>query len=41
MKTNNFLGRDWIDAELDYSKEEWETLIDLGLALKTALCFKN
>ena len=23
MKTNNFLGRDWIDAELDFSKEEW------------------
>jgi N-acetylornithine carbamoyltransferase len=34
MKTNNFRGRDWIDAELDYSKEEWETLIDLALQLK-------
>ena len=34
MKTNRFLGRDWIDAELDYSKEEWETLIDVGLDLK-------
>jgi len=34
MKTNNFLGRDWIDAELDFSKEEWETLIDVGLELK-------
>lgn len=34
MKTNNFRGRDWIDAELDYSKEEWNTLIDLSLRLK-------
>lgn len=40
MKTNNFLGRDWIDAELDYSKEEWETLIDLGLALKRHYALK-
>ena len=34
MKTNKFLGRDWIDAELDYTKEEWETLIDMALYLK-------
>jgi N-acetylornithine carbamoyltransferase len=34
MKTNHFLGRDWIDAELDYSKEEWETLIDVATELK-------
>ena len=34
MKTNNFLGRDWIDAELDFSKEEWETLINISLELK-------
>jgi N-acetylornithine carbamoyltransferase len=34
MKTNNFRGKDWIDAELDYSKEEWETLIDLALQMK-------
>ena len=34
MKTNKFLGRDWIDAELDYTKEEWETLIDVALELK-------
>ena len=34
MKTNNFRGRDWLDAELDFSKEEWETLIDLALDLK-------
>jgi len=34
MKTNNFLGRDWIDAELDYSKEEWETFIDAAGELK-------
>ncbi len=34
MKTNHFLGRDWIDAELDYTKEEWETLIDVAAELK-------
>jgi len=34
MKTNTFTGRDWIDAELDYTKEEWETLIDVALDLK-------
>ncbi|MBI4801445.1 MAG: ornithine carbamoyltransferase [Elusimicrobia bacterium] len=34
MKSNKFLGRDWIDAELDYTKEEWETLIDVALDLK-------
>lgn len=34
MKTNRFLGKDWIDAELDYSKEDWETLIDVALELK-------
>ncbi|MGB9562015.1 MAG: ornithine carbamoyltransferase, partial [bacterium] len=34
MKTNTFTGRDWIDAELDYTKEEWETLIDVALELK-------
>jgi len=34
MKTNNFRGRDWIDAEFDFSKEEWETLIDVALELK-------
>ncbi len=34
MKTNKFLGRDWIDAELDYSREEWETMIDVALELK-------
>ncbi|MBU1077683.1 MAG: ornithine carbamoyltransferase [Spirochaetes bacterium] len=34
MRTNKFLGRDWIDAEMDYSKEEWETLIDVALDLK-------
>lgn len=34
MKSNKFLGRDWIDAELDYTKEEWETLIDVALHLK-------
>jgi len=34
MRTNKFLGRDWIDAELDYTKEEWEILIDIALDLK-------
>jgi len=34
MRTNNFRGRDWIDAELDFTKEEWETLIDVALELK-------
>lgn len=34
MKTNKFYGRDWIDAEYDYNKEEWETMIDVGLELK-------
>lgn len=34
MRTNNFRGRDWIDAELDFTYEEWETLIDVALDLK-------
>lgn len=34
MKTSGFRGRDFIDAELDYTKEEWETLIDVSLELK-------
>ena len=34
MKTNAFLGRDWIDAELDFSKAEYETFIDVALELK-------
>jgi len=34
MRTNAFRGRDWIDAELDYTKEEWESLIGLALDLK-------
>ena len=34
MRTNSFLGRDFIDAEFDYTKEEWETLIDVALYLK-------
>ena len=34
MRSNKFYGRDWIDAELDYTKEEWETLIDIALELK-------
>ncbi len=34
MKTSTFRGRDWIDAEYDFSREQWETLIDLALELK-------
>lgn len=34
MKTDSFKGRDWIDAEIDYTREEWETLIDIALDLK-------
>jgi len=34
MRTNRFLGRDWIDGELDFTKEDWETLIDVALDLK-------
>jgi len=34
MITAGFRGRDYIDAELDYTKEEWETLIDVSLELK-------
>lgn len=34
MITNGFRGRDWIDPEFSYSREEWETLIDVGLDLK-------
>lgn len=41
MRTNKFLGRDWIDAELDYSKEEWEALIDIALELKRRHAMKE
>jgi len=34
VKTESFNGKDWIDAELDFTKEEWETLIDVALDLK-------
>ena len=34
MKTNTFRGRDWIDAELDFTREEWLQLIDTALDLK-------
>jgi len=34
MKTTSFRGKDYIDAEMDFNKEEWETLIDVGLRLK-------
>ena len=35
MRTNNFLGRDWLSPEMNYSKEEWESLIKLAIDLKT------
>ncbi|MGM0442045.1 MAG: ornithine carbamoyltransferase [Elusimicrobiota bacterium] len=41
MKTNRFFGRDWIDATLDFSKEEWETMIDVGLELKRRYAMKE
>lgn len=34
MKTNRFLGRDWLDPELTYSVEEWNTLMEVGFELK-------
>lgn len=34
MRSNRFLGRDWIDAEIDFTKEDWEALIEVGLELK-------
>jgi len=34
VQTNVFRGRDYINAELDYTREEWETLIDVTLELK-------
>lgn len=34
MRTNGFLGRDWLDPEFSYSKEEWETLLEVGFDLK-------
>ncbi|HOO78636.1 MAG TPA: ornithine carbamoyltransferase [bacterium] len=41
MNTNKFLGRDWIDAELDFSKEDWETLIDVALDLKRGFALRQ
>lgn len=34
MKTFGFRGRDYIDPEITYTKEEWETLIEVSLELK-------
>jgi len=34
MRTNKFLGRDWLDPEFSYTKEEWETLMEVGFELK-------
>jgi len=35
MRTNRFFGRDWLSPEMDYTKEEWETLLHLAEELKT------
>ena len=34
MRSNKFIGRDWIDAEIDFSREEWDSLINVALELK-------
>jgi ornithine carbamoyltransferase len=34
MSTFNFYGRDFINAELDYTKEEWEAFVDVSIELK-------
>ena len=41
MRSNRFLGRDWIDAEMDLTKEEWEALIEVGLELKKRHAMKQ
>ena len=28
MRSNKFRGRDWLSPEIDYTKEEWESLIE-------------
>ncbi len=35
MRSNKFFGRDWLSPEIDYTKEEWESLIKLAIDLKT------
>lgn len=37
MRIDDFKDRDWIDAEIDFTKKEWETLIDVALKLKKRL----
>ena len=37
MITSSFKGRDFIDPEFSYTKEEWETLIEVALDLKRRL----
>jgi len=34
MRTNKWLGRDWLDPEVSFSREDWETLMDVGFELK-------
>jgi len=37
MRTNKFLGRDWLSPEIDYTKEEWESLLRLDRRIENAL----
>ena len=34
MRTSNWLGRSWLDPEISYSREDWNTLMDVGFELK-------
>ncbi len=34
MKNNNFKGRDWLKPEIDYSRQDWEKILDLAFMLK-------
>ena len=34
MRSNKFLGRDWLSPEVDYTKEEWESILNLAIDLK-------
>ena len=35
MRSNKFYGRDWLSPEIDWTKEEWESLLKLAEDLKT------
>lgn len=34
MRSNVWFGRDWLDPEISYSREDWETLLDVAFELK-------